>query len=269
MNGVFRAGAETERKEHDFDGLMAMHVRICEGIYSRYGTVPYGFTDLHGGPGWLDYEGRVFPGSPLIAIDRLSASGMPFQTWHFEKNFDTAARLGEAVAASGSSTSRVIPRPHEEGFPGLLQRTGYQRNRYGVVYSDPQKEPIPVGMLNLACSHWPRTDLIAYVSATNQYKRANANGNGHGRRLEDDVRAVRKKHVLVREPARAEQYTFFIFTDWTKFPVWENAGFHRLDSDRGRQIMLTLNYKISEAHARSNTPLWGEDDGVLPAAPAR
>lgn len=56
--------AETEGKEADFRGILAMHVNICKGILRRQTAGPYLYVDLYAGPGHLEFNGRRFLGSP-------------------------------------------------------------------------------------------------------------------------------------------------------------------------------------------------------------
>jgi hypothetical protein len=256
----FKPGPETWYKERDFRGLLGgIQIPICTGIHRRHGRptdAPYVFVDLHGGPGNLSYDGGPeFPGSPLIAIELLLASDLPFETIHFEKDADTAVDLQGAIASTGSPHSTVRPERFESGMRRWLQETGPEQYRNGLIYSDPIGEPIPVDTFNEVARCKPRVDLLAYISATNQYKRPNGSGYGHGRRPADDILAVRKKHVLIREAARAEQYTFILWTNWTDFPKWTARGFHDITSAPGRRILDTLNLTKTELHNGANTPL--------------
>src|SRR5690348_14086273 len=58
---------ETEAKERDYRGILEILVPASKGIIKRHGGGPYLYVDLYAGPGWLEFEGRRFPGSPLIA----------------------------------------------------------------------------------------------------------------------------------------------------------------------------------------------------------
>jgi len=239
---------ETHRKEADFAGLLDIHVNICRGINGRTrraGDPPYLYVDLHGGPGWLrDDSGREFAGSPLIALDALARAGLDCETIHFERDPDVAARLGAQVDPALYPSSTVYHGSFEESASRWLQSTRPHAYRYGLVYADPISDPMPVATFNAFASHYQRVDLLAYVAANSQYKRTRAQ---HGRRLEDDIAAVDKKHVLIREPETAHQWTFLLFTNWADFPSWERRGFHRLGrSGRGRDILTKLNYSESE-----------------------
>jgi hypothetical protein len=257
---LFRPGPETWYKERDFRGLHGgIHLPICAGIRERYGRPgdpSYLFVDLHGGPGNLIYGNAEFPGSPLIALDELMASGLPYQTLHFERDSGTAENLAAAVAAHpGGQAATVISESFETGARQWLGLAPRHRFRNGLVYSDPISDPIPVDTFNAFAAHFERVDLLAYVIANDQYKRANGSGAGHGRRLADDIAAVHKKHVLIREPSTAHQFTFIFWTNWTEFPAWTRRGFHPLHSSAGRRILDRLNFTQRELGERDNTPL--------------
>ncbi len=252
---------ETYRKEEDFAGLIGgIHVPICESIRRRNGRLgdpPYLFVDLNGGPGRLrDDAGRRFDGSPIIALDALTKSGLPHETIHFENDPAVAAELAAALALDIYPSTTVCEAAFEDGVSRWLSRTPPHLYRYGIVYSDPINTPIPVETFNRVATHFPRVDLLAYVAANNQYKRANSGGYGHGRRLADDIAAVRKTKVLIRTPASAEQYTFILFTNWTQMPAWTSHGFYELKATGpGRAILDDLNWTRKENRERTNTPL--------------
>lgn len=253
-------GRETHLKERDFSGLVGgIHVPICAAINrskGRRGDPPYLFMDLHGGPGWLcDDAGRRFEGSPLIAANALAASGLGHETWHFEKDRNVSADLTAALDPSVYTQSTVCHLRFEDGVRRWLAQNRSHAYRYGLVYSDPIGDPLPVETFNLIAHHSPRVDLLAYVAATNQYKRFD-----RGRRLADDIAGVRKRKVLIREPAGGEQYTFIVFTDWTDMPEWKRRGFYEVtDSGPGRSILDRLNLTRAELHERGNQPLWTDD----------
>jgi hypothetical protein len=272
---------ETEAKERDFRGMLEILVPASKGIIKRHGGGPYLYVDLYAGPGWLEFRGRRFPGSPLIAQDILTRYGVEHEAVHFERDPGVAARLAEALWVPTSLLD--IPDPDsapihtgtcQERFPQWLSGIGPQPRRHGLVYADPIHDEIPVELLNQAARYLPRVDLLSYVSAT-QYKRrrrGELRRNGHTDRpvLSDHVDAVNKKFGLIRKPERRTgwQWTFVLWSNWGDMPSWESRGFHRLNSDPGRRILNECDLTGSERHAKANTPLWGEGDGALPAASA-
>lgn len=255
--------AETEVKERDFRGILAMHAAICKGIRQRHGiTVPYLYADLYAGPGNLSYCGRAFDGSPLIARDTLTRAGLPYEAIHFERDPEVAGRLGEALWVPASlldipdpETSPVYAEPCQQGFPRWLD-SAPGSERHGIIYSDPIGDPIPVDLFNQAADRFPRVDLLAYVAANSQYKRKG--GSARTRWLADDIAAINKRVVLIRRPHTAFQWTFILWSNWTDLPEWEKRGFYRLDSPTGRQILDQVNLTAREHHEKANTPLFGD-----------
>lgn len=249
--------AETEPKEYDFRGILNMHVPVCKGIINRNGWAhsSYLYVDLYAGPGHLSFGARSFDGSPLIARDVLTRHGLTYHAVHFEQDAETAGRLAEALWVPASlldvpdpDNSPVITSSCQTGFPAWLEASGAQRNRFGLIYADPIHDEIPVALFNAAAARLPRADLLSYVSAT-QYKR-------RGRvRLAEHVRAVGKKHALIRAPRGAWQFTFILWSDWGGLPEWNQRGFYRLDSERGQQILDQLNLTAREWKEKANTPL--------------
>ena len=254
------AGPETRRKQADFDGLVNYHASVCEGIYRRNGRVsdqPYLYVDCHTGPGMLEYEGERFPGSPLIAIRALQSRVLPARTVHFETDMTRFDLASSAIHAADSS-SWVSLQPFERGLFNLGRDIGPQEWMNGLIYSDPSRGRIPVGTFNEIARLWPRVDFLAYVFANQHYKRV-------GRRLAEDVHAVNKKHVLIRELAGAMETTFILWSDFP-FGEWRARGFHLLSSSRGQRELARATYSAGEQVALFNQPLFQEGDDVLPAA---
>jgi hypothetical protein len=252
--------AETESKERDFAGILRMHIQICKGILTRYGGPPYLYVDCHAGPGNLEYRGRRFAGSPLIFQDIATREGIPFESLHFEQDQPTAARLAEALYVPTSlldcpspELSPIHPMPCEQGLPQWLAEHGPHRERLGLIYADPIAKEIPHAMLDDAAKRLPRVDLLAYVGATAYKRRRGANENRA--LLVEHIRAVGKRHVLIRRGRDRQQWTFILWTNWGDFPEWERRELYRLDSEPGRRILDELNLTARELHAKSNTPL--------------
>ena len=256
---------ETEAKEQDFAGLLAMHMRICKSILGRLGGPPYLYVDCHAGPGHLEYGGRSFPGSPLIARQAAFEVVMPYEAVHFEQDKAVAVRLQEALQYSAP----VVVDSCEQGVPRWLASCSQPRSRFGLVYADPIGKAIPVGLLSAIARALPKTDILAYVGAT-AYKRRN--GARPGPRLLDDITTVQragKSTVLIRKPLGRQQWTFVLWSNWVKMPEWQRRGFHRLDTETGRSIAEYLNYTRDELHELTQPVLFGEGEDALSAAPAR
>jgi len=258
---------ETQPKEADFRGLLQMHARICKGTISRWSQRPYLYVDLYAGPGELEYGGHRFDGSPIIARDILTTEvDGRYEAVHFERDPAVAARLAETLWVQTSlldtvdaEQSPIIIGRFQDEFPRWLDTQGQQSDRYGLIYADPIKDPIPHELLNLAAVAMPKVDLLSYVSAT-QYKRrrgGDINRNGHSDLplLSDHIRAVKKKYALVRRPRHRWQFTFVLWTDWGDFPEWTQRGFHALDSAAGQEILDRLDLSHKQRFDKVNRPL--------------
>lgn len=258
--------AETERKEQDFRGVLNMHITICKALMQRQRAQSYLYADLYAGPGQLEFNGRHFLGSPLIAQELLARAAIPYEAIHFEKDPEVAGRLAEALWVPTTLLDTpdpeicpVFTEAFETGFPRWLAETGRQSDRYGLVYSDPIRDEIPHALLNEAAALLPRVDILSYVSAT-QYKRRRGqdikrNGSTELPLLGDHIRAVDKRIALIRKPLGPWQWTFVLWSNWVNMPAWTSHGFHRLDSAEGQQILDRLNLTEREHKEKANTPL--------------
>lgn len=257
---------ETEQKERDFRGVLDMHITICKALIQQRRAQPYLYADLYAGPGHLEFNGRHFLGSPLIAQELLTRAAIPYEAIHFEKDPEVAGRLSEALwvpttllETPDPKTSPIFTEAFETGFPRWLAKTGHQAERYGLIYSDPINDEIPHELLNEAAELLPRVDILSYASA-NQYKRRRGqdlkrNGSTELPIIGDHIRAVNKRIALIRKPLGAYQWTFILWSNWVHMPVWTNRGFHRLDSPDGQQILDRLNLTEREQREKANDPL--------------
>lgn len=243
--------AETEGKEADFAGIVAMHMNICKAIRARYGGPPYLYADLYAGPGHLEFGGRQFLGSPLIVAETAARVGLPVEALLFEKEATTAVRLTAAVGEWPAA--RVLHGRCEAEFGAWLDLNGRQPTRYGLVYSDPIRDEIPHALLRKAATLLPKVDLLSYVSAT-QYKRRRGVDPTRAL-LAEHVAVVPKKVVLIREPIGAWQWTFVLWSNWVDFPEWRRRGFYRLDSRDGTRVLDRLTLTDKERRASANVEL--------------
>ena len=258
---------ETEAKEADFRGILRMHVPVCKGILGRWGSgSSYLYVDLYAGPGNLEHKGRRFIGSPLIAQDILTEFGVQHEAVHFEQDPAVAVRLAEALWVPASlldtpdpESAPIYPEPCQVAFPRWLAERGPQPSRLGLVYADPVRDEIPVGLLNKAAELMPRVDLLSYVSAT-QYKRRRGediwrNGRSERPLLSDHVNAVKKRYGLIRKPRSQWQFTFILWSNWGELPDWHGRGFYRLDEPEGTRILECLDLTDKQHREMANTPL--------------
>ncbi|WP_042408184.1 hypothetical protein [Streptacidiphilus carbonis] len=260
--------AETERKESDFRGILGMHVNICKGIMRRRPGHPYLYADLYAGPGHLEYKGKQFPGSPLIAQDLLVRANIPYEAVHFEQDGEVAERLQSALYSEpgalfggpDATNSPVYNESFESGFPRWLRGNGAQARRLGLVYADPIKDEIPHALFNQCARLLPQVDLLSYVSAT-QYKRRRGSelrlkGETDKPLFSDHVSAVNKRIALIREPGGPWQWTFVLWSNWVDMPEWQSHGFYRLNSSKGQRILDRLDLTDAQQREKAQDPLF-------------
>lgn len=260
--------ADTERKETDFRGVLSMHINICKGIMRRHPGHPYLYADLYAGPGQLEFKGRRFLGSPLIAQELLVDASIDFDAVHFEKDPEVADRLRSALYDEPTAlfngpdeiNSPVFTESFETGFPAWLTRNGPQDRRLGLVYADPIRDEIPHALFNRCAQLLPQVDLLSYVAAT-QYKRRRGSelrlkGETDKPLLSDHIAAVDKRIALIREPAGPWQWTFVLWSNWVDMPEWHNHGFYRLNSAKGQRILDRLNLTEPQQREKAQDPLF-------------
>lgn len=255
---------ETELKEQHYAGIVQMHLTICRSILGRRGGPPYLYADLHAGPGWLEYAGRRFRGSPLIFMEAARKADIRYEALCFDSDESVADRLADAMRQDNHSDKlfdveddgaiRVVPRNCERGMAGWLRGQGHQPGRHGLVYADPIGTEMPSGLLADIARALPRVDILSYVSASN-YKRRRGQ-NAARATLAEHIAAVGKKYALIREPYGKHQWTFVLFTNWDGFPEWKQIGLHRVDSEKGQRVLDLLNLTSRELHEATNTPLF-------------
>lgn len=264
--------AGTEAKEAHFRGVLSMHITICKAIMRRSPGAPYLYADLYAGPGELEFNGRQFLGSPLIAQDLLTRAGVPHRAIHFEKDPDVAARLAESLWVPTSlvdipdeHTAPIYNEAFQDGLPQWLADAGHEPGQLGLMYADPIRDEIPWREFNQVAEAMPKVDLLSYVSAT-QYKRRRGsdlklNGSTDKPLLSDHIRAVNKRIALIRRPLEAWQWTFVLWSNWVEMPAWEQKGFYRLDSEAGQRVLRQLDHTAREQREKANTPLPFEAEG--------
>jgi hypothetical protein len=254
---------ETAVKQAQVRIILHEHMRqVQHGIMAYYDRKGYPYHpeylywDLHAGPG-INVDGA--PGSPLIALETAALLGLPLEAGLFERNPETGGQLWTAVAESCRQWPsfrghwRVIVGDHNTTVPERLAAVPQtlQARAYGLVYSDSNGEVVNVPLLRQIATTWQlkRLDFLLYIGANAQYKRARGPQRDDARFLQDDLAALGKPYVWIREPRTAWQWTFVLASSYARLNVPGWLGFHRLDSARGRDILWRLNWsKYEQRH---------------------
>lgn len=258
LQGSAGYSSYTPVKQEQFRYIVRTHLRIVQAIQAKhraYTHQEYFYFDLNAGAG-MDGTGRA--GSPLIFLEEATHLAMPFRAYFFERDPETAALLRESIGqlaermgmlsgawklSEGDHSDTIESATHEIRSLDLLG--------YGLAYGDPNGADPPVAPMQtlthiraLKC-----LDYLIHVGATS-YKRAR-----NGRRLSTDLRAVGKRHILLREPQDRWQWTFGLLTDWDQHPDFRKMRFHRAESVIGQEIERRMDLTREEYEEALRMPL--------------
>lgn len=198
-------------------------------------------VDLTAAGGYVtDREGNVHAGSPLIALDVADSLNLPLRAIFVERNPERVRDLRGVLSGRGYGTGRVIvvegdhasDDTHQaiDGWSGRHRVNG--RWHLGWIYVDLDGDTpgFPVAAINRLIAIFPRFEVILHGGANQNYHRMRAAGI-HDRRLADDIRAIRKQHVAVREVMTAKQWLMAVLTDDERVIArhghsrWQGRGF--------------------------------------------
>lgn len=263
MSSEFGAeiGPHSPSKQSELRRILGINVGVVQRILAKSGwAYPYyTWTDLNAGPGeyYLD-DGTTLAGSPRIFAEIVTAAGLQSHAHFCEQSSAAASWLGNVLRrvaqpqcehGHGISEWHLNLGDHADTIADVREcfeeRARPWSGAYGVIYADPNGTRLPVEpMRSLAASRALRfVDCLAYISATN-YKRVRA-AHGTGIYLEDDLRAIGKRFIWLREPVGRHQWTFVLMTNWARYPHY-GAGWYRLDTPEGQAVMDRLNLSQRE-----------------------
>jgi three-Cys-motif partner protein len=238
----------TPGKQEDFGHILAMQMNMVGGI-----TKTYHYFDLCSGSGSED----GFDGSPLIVLRKAARRGLSLRAWFFDARVRKCKALEKRIADFRGShpdfdvETHVIPGDCEHTVPEMLRAFGGERRRFfGLIYSDPYGIP-PFEVLRvftrLPCFF--RTDILTYLSATAHKRAFFSPIHDEDRRIDDHLRTLGKRFIMVREPRSEHQWSFALGTNAANFPEVKDRGFYNINSPRGRHILTVLRHKNLELEA--------------------
>lgn len=252
INGVGQ-GDQSADKQNDFRSLLSLHVDIVDRMTddpANHWRRKYTFVDMNAGPGI--YSGIT--GSPLIFLDKIEQTSLPYRAVFVEKESVNADAL---KSNTGKRTLRHAPMIITGDHETILRQyvTSKAPATYGLLYHDPSGS-VPNFDLLADVSSYPvlqYMEIMIYLSATN-IKRVRRYEQVTGRDaqvklLTDYIRSIQKSTWIIRKPQGRHQWTFALGSNWKRFPAWENLGFYRVDSPAGQDILRRLTYTDSELEA--------------------
>lgn len=240
----------TERKQQDLERVADVYMRIASLAFMPRGYVQqvYPILDLNAGWG-IDPDGN--PGSPIILMEAAERHHLPWLFRGFEKNDATLELLAEAIQSRCLDGSRIqLFSDHHVWTPYVIDdlRTRFGTNwMFGLAYGDGNGDyDAPFGPMGLLAESLPRVDLLLNFGATalKRMRRAGMTTDD----LVSRITAIKKKHILIREPIGAQQWTMFLMTNWTEGPAKFGGAleFYPLTSLDGSAILDRVNLSAKE-----------------------
>jgi hypothetical protein len=231
-------------KERCIASALSIGMKIANRAYSGRGY-RYWHLDCNSGSGWNDDVD--VPGSPLVfhrAADEY-LTGMKREAFFCDIDFDRLKILKNRI--SNQCSSYCLPGDNEEAIQVFAERIRSSDNpRYaagsvivdpnGYWYRNSRGEGPPVNALTEFSKEFERIDIILNLNAT-AYKRQV--GAGFEMIAPRDVLfSLNRSHWLVRRTiCRGSDFLLAVGRN-LKTGSHPALGFHHIDSDEGRFIML-------------------------------
>lgn len=257
-------GPYTRLKQQHFGAVVRTHLAIVGQILRRGWAYPrYVYVDLTAGPGVV----QGIEGSPLLFLSEARRQDLAHQALLIDQDTATVAALTAEVERRGLEAGCTLlvgdNAERVEDVVALLERRA--DDVYGLAYADPNGGELPWAALRRIGWTFDRLDLLVYASATGK-KRLRGSGTGEPTYLLDRLAGLHKKHVLLRTPAGAHQWTFALLTNWDGLlGKFGREGFHAITTPTGREIAERLNFSIPEQRARRQAALPFGDTAPTPS----
>lgn len=248
MRGQGQSIESTIDKERGLGSALTIGMKIASKFADR--DYSYWHFDANAGCGHNDIVN--VPGSPVVShvMADTCLNGMHRQAFFCDLNRDALLELASRLKPEWRAKSHIIVGDNEDCLDVFAQsiRQSGERPEYAVgsilvdpngwFYRNAKGEGAPIsGLVKFAARHG-RIDIILNLNArTYRLQR----GHGHNVLGPEDVFAnLNKRHWLVR-------WTHHGANDWL-LAVGRNIetgdhrklGFHKLESDEGRQIILKV-----------------------------
>jgi hypothetical protein len=239
----------------------AATVAMIQRKYPSWG--PLFDFDLTAGTGWLQANGGVIKGSPLIALEVFRKTPrLAVQCLFVEQNPAYAQTLSTAIQEQIKNWS-VIDRSRIKVELKAVDHRSILRDfalaphgSLGLLYWDGLGADIyPSLLLRYWLTEHPKHDLLIMGSATAQKRTSRP-------RFDRMLLTVPRDHVWVSEPNGSWGWIFAIGTNWEPLPKkFSDAGIklYPAFSEAGKAIRDTLG--LTKSQRRTNhgqIPLWSE-----------
>jgi three-Cys-motif partner protein len=243
----------TKTKQFHFSKILRTHLKATEAILNKYkketwAEQRYWYFDINAGPGVV---GGI-EGSPLLFLKEVKKHKMDYKAVFIEKEKTNYLLLVNRVYDYLAKNYERINTHCANHNNLLLEYVMTSKIRYGLLYADPTGSIPPFDLLKKFFRHriYKRLDVLISCPCTN-IKRVRAEENlriGEPETLSliEYLKLIDKEYWIVREPYHQHQWSFIIGTQWDSFPKFENLGFFRTDSLKGKEILKKLSFTREE-----------------------
>lgn len=233
---------QSEATAYKMQGIVAAAVGISAKIHAnkcgqRY---PFWLFDLFCGSGYNDKVDCI--GSPIAMLREADKSGVAPSMHCVDINAESLARL--------STEAEIRPRMGRDVFlyhgdninfyehaAAIVQARELTKYARGIALFDPNDSDIALESLRGFSERLPSVDIVINYSGA-AVKRANGGGADRDD-LDDMLSAANKRHWLIRRPFGRWQWSLLIGRN-IEVGDYKSVGFHRLDSETGREIAKVL-----------------------------
>lgn len=225
---------ETPNKQNDFRKIIRHHLNVVRHIREKYQWArkrPYLYIDAFAGPG--RYCGII--GSPIIFLEEVIQTGIPFQAVAIEIDPDRADQLRRY--------SEGLITVHNGCNMDYLQQSQFYNDQFGLVYCDPPGAengtiPLSFRMMSHVAARAKRLDVMVNIAPASHKRTIQLAGY---QSIDDMKREINKSQWAIRSMRGKHQWTFLIGTNWVKWADWNSAGFYDVNSDAGSVLFDKAN----------------------------
>lgn len=239
----------TEGKQRGLMAAFAVNLGIFQRKHGSNPRAKYLHVDLNSGSGFNEQVKCI--GSPLAFLAAAHAKEVArFHAVFCDQNESYVRSLMARPEVASEDRAYVVCGDNAaycSAIPHVAEMIGERREYViGSVLCDPNGTDIPVDELATLAGQCPRMDIMLNLAATG-FKR-----NKHlDVRVNDIVRAIPKKHWLIREPVGQWQWTMLIGRN-VEVGDHRALGFHHLESKKGGELMELVSYTSAELFAMTN-----------------
>lgn len=250
-NGSVGYSDITPIKQSHLKEILDTHIRIVKAIQkkwleSKWAESNYAYYDIYAGPGRINKDF----GSPIIFIDLAKKYKIPYQAILIENNKDTYQMLESTINqryGEGLPQHILCFGDNEDILKRVINNPPFKK-QFGLLYADPNGCPNFRDIAKISnIKQYEKMDILINCPAAAQKRALKISKcTGHTQNLSEELLSINKNYWIIREPYGNWQWSFLIGTNWDSFPEFRHLGFHRLSTDKGREIFMKLVYTAKE-----------------------